>query len=146
MPNTPESLHCNIDGLKCLNEYYEELTVVIAPWSTGKKGVVCDCLPSCTEIDISVVYDARDKLDGKLARKETAFSCLCFPMVFSIFGSSQPISKVQIGLAALPTERYKRNVIRGKLDLVGKQFCLLFVAAKNAKKTKRFVSSLRHFH
>lgn len=61
MPNTPVLYHCDIEGLKCLNQYYEELSVVIAPWSTGKKGVVCDCLPSCTEVDISVIHDARDK-------------------------------------------------------------------------------------
>lgn len=29
---------------------------------------------------------------------------------------------VKIALTSLPTERYKRNVIRGKLDLVGKHF------------------------
>lgn len=29
---------------------------------------------------------------------------------------------VKIGLSALPSERYKRNVIRGKLDLVGEHF------------------------
>lgn len=63
MPNTPQSMHCTLDGLKCLNNYYEELSVVIARWSIGKKGVVCDCLPSCTEVDISVVHDTRDKYD-----------------------------------------------------------------------------------
>lgn len=36
----------------------------------------------------------------------------------SIYGHSNPLSMVTIGLASLPTERYKRNVIRGKLDLV----------------------------
>lgn len=37
---------------------------------------------------------------------------------FSIYGQSSPLSMVTIGLASLPTERYKRNVIRGTLDLV----------------------------
>lgn len=36
----------------------------------------------------------------------------------SIYGHSSPLSMVTIALASLPTERYKRNVIRGKLDLV----------------------------
>lgn len=35
-----------------------------------------------------------------------------------------PLSKVEIGLIDLPTERYKRNTVRGKLDLVGKCFGL----------------------
>lgn len=61
MPNVGKGSHCDIEGLRCLNEHYEELSVVIAKWSTGKKGVVCDCLPSCTEVDVSVVHDARDK-------------------------------------------------------------------------------------
>ncbi|XP_037903312.1 sodium channel protein Nach [Hermetia illucens] len=98
IPNTPESIHCNMTGLQCLNDHYEDLSVVVASWShaNGRKGLVCDCLPSCTEVDISVVHDIRD----------------------NIYGHQRPISKVEIGLVALPTERYKRNVVRGKLDLV----------------------------
>lgn len=61
MPNINETYHCDMDGLMCLNNHYEELSVVIARWSVGKKGVVCDCLPSCTEIDITIVHDTRDK-------------------------------------------------------------------------------------
>lgn len=61
MPNTPSELHCDMIGLRCLNDNYEELSVVIAKWSSGRKGVVCDCLPSCTEIDVSVVHDSRFK-------------------------------------------------------------------------------------
>lgn len=48
-------------GLECLNRYYEELSVIIAKWSYGRKGLVCDCLPSCTEVDLTVVHDNRDK-------------------------------------------------------------------------------------
>lgn len=55
------AIHCNMSGLMCLNDHYEELSVVIAKWSTGRKGVVCDCLPSCTELDIAIVHDSRDK-------------------------------------------------------------------------------------
>lgn len=61
MPHTSPSIHCDMEGLKCLNAHYEELSVVIAPWTVGKKGVVCDCLPSCTEVDITIVHDTRDK-------------------------------------------------------------------------------------
>lgn len=42
-----------------------------------------------------------------------------FIYLSSIEETENPISTVTIGLSALPTERYKRNVIRGKLDLVG---------------------------
>lgn len=61
MPHVPSSMHCDVKGLRCLNEHYEELSVVIAEWSVNKKGVVCNCLPSCTEIDIGIVYDNRIK-------------------------------------------------------------------------------------
>lgn len=63
MPHVPIWTHCNVEGLRCLNDHYEELSVVIAKWSVGKKGVVCDCLPSCTEVDIGVVHDTRDKYE-----------------------------------------------------------------------------------
>lgn len=60
MPGVSPSVHCNMTGLMCLNEHYEELSVVVARWNNGRKGVVCDCLPSCTEVDISVVHDNRE--------------------------------------------------------------------------------------
>lgn len=60
-PNTPDPQLCNMTGLECLNKYYEELSVIIAKWSFGRKGLVCDCLPSCTEVDLTVVHDNRDK-------------------------------------------------------------------------------------
>ncbi|XP_053692397.1 sodium channel protein Nach [Sabethes cyaneus] len=94
MPNTDPSQKCNITGLVCLNAHYEDLTVVIPRWSTGK-GVVCDCLPSCTELDIAVVHDSRETLY-----------------------TEKRLSTLDIELSALPTERYKRNVVRGRLDLV----------------------------
>lgn len=50
-----------MEGLKCLNDYYDELSTVIASWSTGKVGIVCDCLPSCTEVDISVVHESKER-------------------------------------------------------------------------------------
>lgn len=43
---------------------------------------------------------------------------------------------VEIRLISLPTERYKRNVVRGKLDLVGKNLCYPFFCVKNYFCTK----------
>lgn len=97
-PNSPDWQLCNMDGLECLNRNYEDLSVIIAKWSKrrGRKGLVCDCLPSCTEVDITTVYDSKDTMTG-----------------------TQAISRIEVGLIELPTERYKRNLVRGKLDLVG---------------------------
>ncbi|KAI8125736.1 hypothetical protein FF38_07993 [Lucilia cuprina] len=94
-PNTPSWQKCNMDGLECLNRNYEDLSVIIAKWSKGRKGLVCDCLPSCTEVDITTVVDSKENIYNQ-----------------------NPVSKVEIALVELPTERYKRNVVRGKLDLV----------------------------
>ncbi|XP_037031361.1 sodium channel protein Nach [Bradysia coprophila] len=96
MPNTDPRVYCNMSGLICLNENYEELSVVIPKWSKSRKGVICDCMPSCTEIDVSLVHDSRN----------------------NIMEHQRPMSLVEIGLINLPTEKYKRNVVRGKLDLV----------------------------
>ncbi|KAJ6650047.1 hypothetical protein Bhyg_05290 [Pseudolycoriella hygida] len=94
--HTHYSMYCNMTGLICLNENYEELSVVIPKWSKNRKGVICDCMPSCTEIDVSLVHDSRN----------------------NILAQHRPMSVVEIGLINLPTEKYKRNVVRGKLDLV----------------------------
>ncbi|XP_017120757.1 sodium channel protein Nach [Drosophila elegans] len=97
-PNSPDWQLCNMDGLECLNRNYEDLSVIIAQWSKrrGRKGLVCDCLPSCTEVDITTVYDSKENL----------------------VGNQNPVSRIEVGLIELPTERYKRNLVRGKLDLV----------------------------
>lgn len=105
-PNSPDWQLCNMDGLECLNRNYEDLSVIIAKWSRrrGRKGLVCDCLPSCTEVDITTVHDSKD----------------------NIYGQQTPVSKIEVGLIELPTERYKRNLVRGKLDLVGKSSTIMF--------------------
>lgn len=99
-----EKIHCDINGLVCLNEHYEDLSIVIAAWSKARKrkGIVCDCMPSCNEVDILVIHETRD----------------------NIFNPNiDPYSVIEVSLANLPTERYKRNVVRGKMDLVGKCSC-----------------------
>ncbi|KAJ3650977.1 hypothetical protein Zmor_017048 [Zophobas morio] len=92
MPNIPASTHCNITGLYCLSKHYNELSV-LKPYWANRTGLVCDCLPSCTEIELAVIKD--DK-----------------------FGIPDDFAILELSLERLPTERYKRNVVRGKLDLV----------------------------
>lgn len=55
-------------------------------------------MPSCNEVDILMIHETRDNIYD--------------PQV-------DPYSIIEVSLANLPTERYKRNVVRGKLDLVG---------------------------
>ncbi|XP_072949205.1 uncharacterized protein [Epargyreus clarus] len=92
MPNVPEHIKCNISGIICLNEHVDNWSILKARWSP-RRGIYCDCLPSCTEAELSNVKDFQDL-------------------------SSMEYGVVQIGLAVLPNERYRRNVVRGILDLV----------------------------
>ncbi|XP_047503898.1 pickpocket protein 28-like [Pieris napi] len=90
MPNVEEHLKCNMTGVICLYNNLNTLSVLKARWSS-RTGLYCDCLPSCTEAEISTVKD---------------------------FESDKYNASVAIELAFLPTERYRRNVVRGALDLV----------------------------
>lgn len=92
IPNSLKEKHCDINGLECLNRNYNDLAVLKAKWA-DRSGLVCSCLPSCTEIELSVVKDEK-------------------------VGIQDEFAIVDISLERLPSERYKRKVVRGKLDLV----------------------------
>ncbi|XP_013186814.1 pickpocket protein 19 [Amyelois transitella] len=92
MPNVPDHLKCNVSGIICLNDHVNVLSVLRAEWSS-RTGLYCNCLPSCTEAEISIVKDFKAT-------------------------TSEPYANVQIALAMLPSEKYRRNVVRGVLDLV----------------------------
>ncbi|CAK1548750.1 unnamed protein product [Leptosia nina] len=92
MPRVAEHLKCNISGVICINNNWNALSVLKARWSS-RSGLYCDCLPSCTEAEISVVKDFKTSTD-------------------------QEYAVVEVELASLPSERYRRNVVRGLLDLV----------------------------
>lgn len=51
---------CNIFGLECLNEHYNDLAVLRAKW-TNRTGLVCNCIPSCTEIEMSTIRDYKQR-------------------------------------------------------------------------------------
>ncbi|KAK9746739.1 Amiloride-sensitive sodium channel [Popillia japonica] len=91
-PRTPYEMQCTIEGLECLNDNYNNLAVLKASWS-NRSGLVCECLPSCTELEIELVRDIKT-------------------------GIHEEYAIVEISLDRLPSERFKRNVIKGKLDLV----------------------------
>ncbi|CAG9786712.1 unnamed protein product [Diatraea saccharalis] len=92
MPNVPEHMKCNISGIMCLDNHVNLLSVLKAEWSL-RSGLYCNCLPSCTEAEITTVKDFKTSI-------------------------SENFATVEVGLAMLPSERYKRNVVRGVLDLV----------------------------
>ncbi|XP_031330649.1 sodium channel protein Nach [Photinus pyralis] len=92
MPNTDISKQCDIRGLECLNQHYNDLAVLRAHWA-NRPGLVCPCIPSCTDMEMTVIRD--DKV-----------------------GTHHDWASVEIHLERLPSERFKRTVVRGKLDLV----------------------------
>ncbi|XP_075225540.1 sodium channel protein Nach-like [Lycorma delicatula] len=92
MPNTNSHLHCGIKGIICLNDHYANLAGPKTKWSM-KTGLSCSCLPGCDEPEFNIVTTAG-------------------------FGVESNLSKIEIVMDRLPSERYKRNVVRGRLDLV----------------------------
>ncbi|CAH1114983.1 unnamed protein product [Psylliodes chrysocephalus] len=58
MPNTPFEKQCDLKGIKCLNKYYNEISILKASWS-NRIGLVCGCLPSCNEIELSTIRDEK---------------------------------------------------------------------------------------
>ncbi|XP_075978336.1 sodium channel protein Nach-like [Anticarsia gemmatalis] len=94
IPGTTEAELCNISGMACLNALASSLTTLKPKWAF-RPGLTCHCLPSCDETEISVISDYAS-LKGKIKKK----------------------APVEITLGYLPTERFKRNVVRSRLDLV----------------------------
>ncbi|XP_039296686.1 sodium channel protein Nach isoform X2 [Nilaparvata lugens] len=92
MPNTKPEEHCNIKGLICLNDHYADLASPKTRWST-KSGLTCSCFPGCNEPEFNIITSTGVGIEAN-------------------------ISKIEIAMDRLPSERYKRNVVRGRLDLV----------------------------
>ncbi|XP_024214300.1 sodium channel protein Nach isoform X2 [Halyomorpha halys] len=92
MPNSRREERCDINGILCLNNNYGNLSVQKTKW--GKKdGLICDCLPGCNDPEYSIITVG----SSFIAENQT---------------------NMEINLDRLPSERYKRNVVRGRLDLV----------------------------
>uniref|UniRef100_A0A182F3F8 Uncharacterized protein n=1 Tax=Anopheles albimanus TaxID=7167 RepID=A0A182F3F8_ANOAL len=84
---------CNYDGINCLDKHnlIAPETKVLQPWRTH--GLFCRCHPSCTEHDIRVV--------GK-----------------EMYYDDGTHRTVMIKLMTLPTQRYRRQVVRQIIDVV----------------------------
>uniref|UniRef100_A0A2H1WKA7 SFRICE_008547 n=1 Tax=Spodoptera frugiperda TaxID=7108 RepID=A0A2H1WKA7_SPOFR len=91
-----EKTQCNLTGMACLNKLQNHLTILKPAWAK-RPGLSCNCLPSCDETEITVIKDVTTSVKGKANKKK---------------------AHMEIVLAYLPTERFKRNVVRSRLDLV----------------------------
>ncbi|XP_060803388.1 sodium channel protein Nach-like [Amyelois transitella] len=94
MVGTSEAELCNITGMACLHSRATHLTTLKPNWAT-RPGMACNCLPSCHEAEITVIKDVI-RTNRTLKKK----------------------AEVEIVLAYLPSERFKRRVVRSHLDLV----------------------------
>lgn len=88
-------LICDLNGLMCLSEHLLDYSVIIRPFSQ-RRGLVCDCLPGCSEPEYDLIKEGEEEIDD------------------------DEIVVVELSLARLTSIRLKRSVVRGRLDLVGK--------------------------
>lgn len=94
MPSYYKDSYCDIKGLQCLTEYYTILASLKVP-GTDALGLECQCLPTCTEPEYSVV-------DIQL-----------LPV-----NEDDDVNVAEFKLCSLPSLRYNRQVVRTSLDLV----------------------------
>ncbi|XP_027841882.2 sodium channel protein Nach [Aphis gossypii] len=92
MPNSKASEQCDINGLICLNTHYAELSV-LKKKKSKRPGLECECVPSCIEAEINVI-------------------------TVESFITNENESIIQLMMDRLPAERLKRNVVRGRLDVL----------------------------
>ncbi|XP_076260141.1 pickpocket protein 11-like [Rhynchophorus ferrugineus] len=91
MPVYNTERYCDIEGLKCLTDHFEIVNRIHAK-GYNKPGLICECLPSCTEPEYTIVSDLK-----KTYNQTTG---------------------ITIKLQALPTLRFKRVVVKDIMDLV----------------------------
>ncbi|XP_024084069.1 uncharacterized protein LOC106664971 isoform X2 [Cimex lectularius] len=92
MPKQDGVQTCDIKGLTCLSKHSEMLRALRTSESK-KKGLVCNCMSSCSEPEYTVISKISSRVED-------------------IYGS-----KISIIMDNLPSQRFKRNVVRSRLDL-----------------------------
>lgn len=92
-PENDKSPVCGYDGLNCLDQrdLMFPQTTIMQPWRTN--GLVCDCFPSCTEHEIRIIGRETD-MEARTGRS------------------------VLIKIMSLPSQRYRRQIVREDIDVV----------------------------
>ncbi|KAJ4430874.1 hypothetical protein ANN_19465 [Periplaneta americana] len=96
MPGVDKEYHCDIYGLLCLRSHVVELSTRKESLSSKRIGFYCKCEEGCTTKIIAFVRFLREIR----SKKETG------------------ITRLKLKMNNLPSELFKRSVVRGKLDLV----------------------------
>ncbi|XP_056638213.1 pickpocket protein 11-like [Diorhabda sublineata] len=85
--------YCDVEGLKCLTDHFDTVNRLLAKESNlHKPGLICDCLPSCTEPEYKIVSITK--------------------------GFKSIKSEILINIISLPSTRFKRIAVRTTLDLI----------------------------
>ncbi|XP_044729218.1 sodium channel protein Nach [Chrysoperla carnea] len=85
---------CKLEGLLCISKHFDDLTVIKPKWSK-KQGLAVDCLPSCVEDEVDVIH-----VKNNLRLDKTEYG------------------EIIVSMNEWPTVRFKRTVVRDKLDLI----------------------------
>nr|XP_018905921.1 PREDICTED: sodium channel protein Nach-like [Bemisia tabaci] len=92
IPKSKSSEQCDLDGLLCLNNNYLQLSLKKSQGSL-QGGNDCYCEPNCDDIELQ-------RIDGEITT------------------IAEPLYSMELKLAYLPSERFRRNVVRRQIDLV----------------------------
>lgn len=98
---------CDYQQLRCLFEQYD---YVFKTNESSKDE--CHCLPSCMEMEVYTVHSTEKRHFHQIFENRQLF--------LVHFRSFQNMSKFEIVLNKLPTEKYKRYLVRDNLDIIGK--------------------------
>ncbi|XP_066996183.2 sodium channel protein Nach [Anabrus simplex] len=92
-PNIKPEETCDLVGLNCINSNHMFLSV-LRNRNSFKEALYCPCMLSCEDQELKDTYGTMDNMENNT------------------------LSAVEVTIQDLPSERFKRNVVRGKLDLV----------------------------
>lgn len=79
-----------------------------------RSGLECQCVPSCIEAEINIITVESFMYVNQSGISRTKCKIINF------FRTNENESIIQLMMDRLPAERLKRNVVRGRLDVLGK--------------------------
>ncbi|XP_021933418.1 sodium channel protein Nach-like isoform X2 [Zootermopsis nevadensis] len=94
MPAARTEKNCDLDGMVCLEKNKDYINTLINPWDKREgAGISCTCMQGCEELGFRMV----SKEEEREPRNYTT---------------------IEVQMVQLPTVRFKRNIVRNKVDMV----------------------------
>lgn len=82
-----------------------------------RPGLECYCVASCIEAEIDLITVETFMWDNQLLFKQNIISI--YKIYIKFYRTNENESIIQLMMDRLPDERLKRNVVRGRLDVLG---------------------------